>query len=127
VRVMADEAVRGADDVDRIVGLGAADLVNLKIMRIGGLRATLAAAERAAAAGIGVQIGTMLESSVGSAAGLHLAAALSTIAGGALAGVEMGGPLMLAEDVSDLALCYDGETVALPTGPGLGVDPVLPS
>jgi len=126
VRVMADEAVRGADDVDRIVGLGAADLVNLKIMRIGGLRATLAAAERAAA-GIGVQIGTMLESSVGSAAGLHLAAALSSLADGALAGVEMGGPLMLAEDVSDLALCYDGETVALPTGPGLGVDPVLPS
>jgi len=118
VPIMADEAVGSAEDLGRIVALGAADIVNLKVMRLGGLRAAIAADAVAVAAGMRSQIGTMIESSIGSAAGLHLATALANVAF-----VEMGGPLMLAEDPGDLARCYRGETVTLPDGPGLGVTP----
>lgn len=118
VPIMADEAVASVGDLERIVALGAADVVNLKVMRLGGLRAAIAADAVAAAAGMRSQIGTMIESSIGSAAGLHLATALASVAF-----VEMGGPLMLAEDPGDLARCYRGETVTLPDGPGLGVTP----
>lgn len=118
VPIMADEAVASVGDLERIVALGAADVVNLKVMRLGGLRAAIAADAVAAAAGMRSQIGTMIESSIGSAAGLHLATALANVAF-----VEMGGPLMLAEDPGDLARCYRGETVTLPDGPGLGVTP----
>ncbi|MEZ5241610.1 MAG: enolase C-terminal domain-like protein [Microthrixaceae bacterium] len=118
VPIMADEAVGSAEDLGRIVALGAADIVNLKVMRLGGLRAAIAADAVAAAAGIRSQIGTMIESSIGSAAGLHLATALANVAF-----VEMGGPLMLAEDPGDLGRCYRGETVTLPDRPGLGVTP----
>ena len=118
VPIMADEAVALVGDLERIVALGAADVVNLKVMRLGGLRAAIAADAVAAAAGMRSQIGTMIESSIGSAAGLHLATALANVAF-----VEMGGPLMLAEDPGDLARCYRGETVTLPDGPGLGVTP----
>ena len=116
VPIMADEAVGSAEDLGRIVALGAADIVNLKVMRLGGLRAAIAADAVAVAAGMRSQIGTMIESSIGSAAGLHLATALANVAF-----VEMGGPLMLAEDPGDLGRCYRGETVTLPDRPGLGV------
>lgn len=118
VPIMADEAVASVGDLERIVALGAADVVNLKVMRLGGLRAAIAADAVAGVAGMRSQIGTMIESSIGSAAGLHLATALANVAF-----VEMGGPLMLAEDPGDLARCYRGETVTLPDGPGLGVTP----
>lgn len=120
IPIMADESVRGVDDVCRLVDLGAADLVNLKLMRIGGLADAVRAHAIATDAGLGVQIGTMIESSVASAAGLHLAAAS---AGVDL--VEMGGPLMLAEDVADVAGWYHGELVTVPDRPGLGITPHL--
>ena len=41
--IMADEAVGSAEDLGRIVALGAADVINLKVMRLGGLRAAIAA------------------------------------------------------------------------------------
>lgn len=121
VPIMADEAVTDAVALRRLLDLQAVDLINVKLMRVGGLGAATLMIEAAAAAGVGVQIGTMLESSVGSAAGLHLAAASDDVRF-----VEMGGPLLLAEDVADLVRCYDGERVTLPSGPGLGVLPGLP-
>ncbi len=117
VAVMADEAVAGEADVRRVVELGAADLVNLKLMKTGGLVHAVRADALCAAAGIGTQIGTMVESSVASAAGLHLAMALDNVAT-----VEMGGPLMVVDDPGDLVRCYDGERVVLRSDrPGLGI------
>ena len=59
----------------------------------------------------------MVESSVASAAGLHLALALRNVAT-----VEMGGPLMLAHDIGALAERYDRDRITLPDGPGLGIE-----
>jgi L-alanine-DL-glutamate epimerase-like enolase superfamily enzyme len=117
VAVMADEAVCDVGDVARVVDLGAADLVNLKLMKTGGLVHAVRADALAAGAGIGTQIGTMVESSVASAAGLHLAMALRNVGT-----VEMGGPLMIADDIGDLARCYHGERITLTERPGLGID-----
>lgn len=116
VAIMADEAVCDERDVARLVELGAADLVNLKLMKTGGLHHAIRADAIAAAAGVGTQIGTMVESSVASAAGLHLAMALANVGT-----VEMGGPLMIADDVGDLVRCYDGERITLTDRPGLGI------
>jgi L-Ala-D/L-Glu epimerase len=60
----------------------------------------------------------MVESSVASSAGLHLALALHNAAT-----VEMGGPIMLAEDVGGLRAYYEHDRVTVPDGPGLGVEP----
>ncbi|UDY35397.1 mandelate racemase/muconate lactonizing enzyme family protein [Dermatobacter hominis] len=117
VAIMADEAVCDERDVARVVDLRAADLVNLKLMKTGGLVHAIRADAIAARAGIATQVGTMVESSVASAAGLHLAMALRNVGT-----VEMGGPLMIADDVGDLARCYDGERITLTERPGLGID-----
>ena len=114
VPVMADEAVLDARDALMAVRLRACDLINIKLMKCGGLLAAVAET-----AGVSCQVGTMVESSVASAAGLHLAQALHNAAT-----VEMGGPIMLAEDVGGLRGYYMGDRVSVPDGPGgLGVEP----
>ena len=71
----------------------------------------------AEAAGIVAQVGTMVESSIASAAGLHLAMALANVRT-----IEMGGPLMIPEEIGNLRACYDRDRITLPDGPGLGIE-----
>lgn len=115
--IMADEALHGVRDMQRIVALRAADLVNIKLMKTGGLLNALRVNAIAEAAGIGAQVGTMVESSIASAAGLHLAMSLANVKT-----VEMGGPLMITEEVGDLRVCYDRDTITLSDKPGLGIE-----
>ncbi|WP_369139526.1 o-succinylbenzoate synthase [Modestobacter versicolor] len=73
VRVAADEVVRRAADPRRVALAGAADVVVLKVQPLGGVRAALEVAE---AHGLPCVVSSALESSVGIAAGVALAAAL---------------------------------------------------
>jgi o-succinylbenzoate synthase len=73
VRVAADEVVRRAVDPRRVALAGAADVVVLKVQPLGGVRAALEVAE---AHGLPCVVSSALESSVGIAAGVALAAAL---------------------------------------------------
>ncbi|WP_369132910.1 o-succinylbenzoate synthase [Modestobacter sp. I12A-02662] len=73
VRVAADEVVRRAPDPRRVDLRDAADVVVLKVQPLGGVRAALQVAE---AHGLPCVVSSALESSVGIAAGVALAAAL---------------------------------------------------
>src|SRR4051794_24370549 len=73
VRVAADEIVRRADDPLRVDLREACDVVVLKVQPLGGVRAALRVAE---AHGLPCVVSSALESSVGIAAGVALAAAL---------------------------------------------------
>jgi O-succinylbenzoate synthase len=73
VRIAADEVVRRAVDPRRVALAGAADVVVLKVQPLGGVRAALEVAE---AHGLPCVVSSALESSVGIAAGVALAAAL---------------------------------------------------
>jgi O-succinylbenzoate synthase len=73
VPLAADECVRNLDDARRIKALGAVDVLVLKVQPLGGVRAALAVTE---AAGVPAFVTSMLETSVGLAAGLALACAL---------------------------------------------------
>jgi O-succinylbenzoate synthase len=73
VPVAADESIRRAEDPMRVVRLEAADVVVLKVQPLGGVRACLELAEQV---GLPVVVSSALESSVGLAAGVALAAAL---------------------------------------------------
>lgn len=73
VAIAADECVRSVEDARRLRALGAADAVVLKVQPLGGVRAALAVAD---AAGVPAIPTSMMETSVGLAAGLALAAAL---------------------------------------------------
>ncbi|WP_418884331.1 o-succinylbenzoate synthase [Cellulosimicrobium protaetiae] len=73
VPVAADESIRRAADPLAVVRADAADVVVLKVQPLGGVRACLDLAEQV---GLPVVVSSALESSVGIAAGVALAAAL---------------------------------------------------
>ncbi|MFE3459385.1 o-succinylbenzoate synthase [Nocardiopsis aegyptia] len=73
VPVAADESIRKAEDPLKVRAAGAADIVVLKVQPLGGVRAALRVAE---ACGLPVVVSSAVESSVGLAAGVALAAAL---------------------------------------------------
>jgi L-alanine-DL-glutamate epimerase-like enolase superfamily enzyme len=115
--VMIDEGCHGPRDMLRAVSLRAADLVNIKLMKSGGILQALKLNAIAEAAGISAQVGTMVESSIASAAGLHAAIAMANVRT-----VEMGGPLMLAEDIGDAGTWYRQDSITVPDRPGLGIE-----
>ena len=71
--VAADESIRRADDPLKVRAADAADIVVLKVQPLGGVRNALRVAE---ACGLPVVVSSAVETSVGLAAGLALAAAL---------------------------------------------------
>ena len=94
IRVAADESIRRAADPYRVRELEAADIAVLKVQPLGGVRACLRIAEDI---GLPTVVSSALETSVGLAAGVALAAALPELdydSGLATAG-------LLADDVSD--------------------------
>lgn len=73
VPVAADESIRRAEDPMRVSAAGAADIVVLKVQPLGGVRAAVRVAEEC---GLPVVVSSAVETSVGLAAGVALAAAL---------------------------------------------------
>jgi len=73
VLIAADESIRRSGDPERVVAEQAADIAVLKVQPLGGVRKCLELAERL---GLPVVVSSALESSVGLAAGVALAAAL---------------------------------------------------
>ena len=73
IPVAADESIRKAEDPLRVRAAGAADIVMLKVQPLGGVRPALRIAE---ACGLPVVVSSAVDSSVGLAAGVALAAAL---------------------------------------------------
>ncbi|HEU4676130.1 MAG TPA: o-succinylbenzoate synthase [Motilibacteraceae bacterium] len=108
VPVAADESIRRAEDPLRVRALEAADVAVLKVQPLGGVRACLRIAEQI---GLPVVVSSALESSVGIAMGVALAAALPELTHACgLATVQ----LLTADLVDDPLLPVDG---ALPVGP----------
>ena len=73
VPLAADESIRRAEDPLKVRAAGAADIVVLKAQPLGGVRAALDIAD---ACGLPVVVSSAVESSIGLAAGVALAAAL---------------------------------------------------
>ena len=73
IPIAADESIRRAADPLRVKAVGAADIVMLKAQPLGGVRAALEVAE---ACGLPAVVSSAVDTSVGLAAGVALAAAL---------------------------------------------------
>jgi o-succinylbenzoate synthase len=100
----ADESIRRAEDPLAVRAAGAADIVVLKAQPLGGVRAALAVANEC---GLPVVVSSAVESSVGLAAGVALAAALPQLP------YDCGLATMslLAGDVTADPLAADGGTL----------------
>ena len=74
ISIMADESCFTPHDAARIVKRDAADVINIKLMKCGGIYPALAINAIAEAAGVNCMLGCMLESRLAIAAGAHLVA-----------------------------------------------------
>lgn len=115
VPIMADETMQSMEQLHEIIRYDAADVINIKLMKCGGIFHAVQIAKAAEGAGIACQIGSMVESSIGSAAGYHAAMSRRNIES-----TELTGPLLYSEEIGDLT--YKFPEVLLSDKPGLGVE-----
>jgi len=114
--VLADEAVFGVRDLVEVIRRRAADMVNVKLAKCGGLRPARTLLELAAEHGLGTVVGSMMESPVGVGAAASLVAAYGTSAVS-----DLDAAWWLAGNPVVGGLRYEGATVVLPDAPGLGI------
>lgn len=122
MRVMLDESCSGRADLDTAAELGAADYVNARISKCGGIFATLRLIAAARDRGIGAQLGVH----VGEVGPLPAAARLLTCAVGGLVTTEAGRPEeWFPEPLTEPPLRVDrGSYVVAPLhGRGIGIVP----
>ena len=115
--VLADESVYGVRDLVEVVRRRAADLVNVKLAKCGGLRVAATLLELARAQGMGSIVGSMMESHIGVGAAASLVAAHGTSAVS-----DLDAAWWAASSPVVGGLRYDGPVVVLPDAAGLGID-----
>ncbi|MER2106007.1 MAG: dipeptide epimerase [Solibacillus sp.] len=114
IPIMADETVHSMKELKEVITKNAAQKVNIKLMKSAGLFKALQMTNVAEQAGLTCQIGSMVESSIASFAGLHLTTAKRVIESH-----ELVGPWMIRGDV--VAQSYHETSVTLNDTPGLGI------
>lgn len=113
--IMADESLFSPKDALQLVNGKYADLLNIKLMKCGGISNAWKIASIAETAGIQCMIGSMMESSISVAAAAHLAASHPNIIY-----YDLDAPLWLEEKTNPIV--YDGEQLFLNSIAGLGLD-----
>jgi o-succinylbenzoate synthase len=119
--ILADESVYGVRDLVAVIRHGAADLVNVKLAKCGGLGPARTLLELAREHGLGSIVGSMMESQVGVGAAAALVAAYPTTAVN-----DLDAAWWLKESPVAGGIRYEGSKIHLPTGIGLGVTGLRP-
>lgn len=116
IPILADEAVFGLADLVEVIRRRAADLVNVKLAKCGGLSAARSLLELAAEYGVGTLVGSMMETEVGVGAAAALVAAYGT----SLVS-DLDAAWWLASSPIRGGIRYQRGEVVLPDAAGLGV------
>ena len=117
VPIGADEGIHSLADIEAQARRGLAG-VSLKLIKLGGISAALEAATLSARLGLAINVAAKIaETSIASAAAVHLACAVASAGWG----VSLT-HFYLAEDIVKTPLPLGAGAVALPDGPGLGVE-----
>ena len=117
--VCLDESIVSAGVARDAIELGATEIINIKPARVGGYIESVKIHDIAQAAGIPVWCGGMLETGIGRAANLALAA----LPNFTLPGDTSASSRYYEVDTTEPFVLVDGH-IDVPTGPGIGVDPI---
>ena len=118
--IMADESAFGPYEAFRLLSMRACDLVNIKLMKAGGLHNAVKIAHFAETMGVQCMMGCMLESKVGITAAASLAAGKRIVTR-----ADLDAAVLLAEDPVVGGVGFDNNQLILSDAPGLGITDVL--
>lgn len=116
VPVLADESVFSPENAMTILTMGAADLINIKLMKCGGVYNALKIASAAEVYGVECMIGCMLEAKISVNAAIHLACAKNIITK-----VDLDGPVLCSEDPIVGGAGFQEKLITVSETPGLGI------
>jgi O-succinylbenzoate synthase len=114
-----DESIATERDLERALDLGACSIVNVKPARLGGVLAATRVHDRCVERGVPVWCGGMLETGIGRAANLAVAA----LPGFTLTGDLSGSDRYFESDLTP-PFVLDHGRLTVPAGPGIGVEPL---
>jgi len=118
--VMADESCQSVKDAIDVIKTHAADMINIKLMKCGGVRGALRIISVAQAFGVKVMVGAMLEGKVSAAAAAHIASSFSCVAS-----VDLDGPNLCSEhQVSGGPAFTNGPEIHMNDNAGFGITDV---
>lgn len=117
--ILADEAVFSPRDAFEILSMRAADLINIKLMKTGGIRNALAICAMARSCGVECMIGAMMETKISVTAAAHLASAMPVIVM-----ADLDPPILCSSDPVEGGAVYSGPSITLTEGPGLGISQI---
>jgi len=115
-----DESILSVDNAESLIDYGACEVINIKAGRVGGYLAARDIHDLAVSRGIPVWCGGMVETGIGRAANVALAA----LPGFTLPGDTSSSTRFFATDITEPLLMDADGMMAVPTGPGLGVTPL---
>ena len=116
VPVLADESVFSPEDAVTIMAMHAADLINIKLMKCGGLYNALKIAAAAEIYGVPCMIGCMLEAKISVNAAVELACAKQIITK-----IDLDGPALCSEDPVLGGAVFDGQKITVSDQAGMGI------
>ena len=117
--ICLDESIRSAADAAAAIELGACRIVNIKQGRVGGIPQARRIHDVARAAAVPVWCGGMLETGIGRATNVALAA----LPGFTLPGDTSASSRYFTDDITEPFVVEPDGTMAVPTGLGIGVAP----
>lgn len=114
--VLADESVFSAEDAVNIIQTHAADLINIKLMKTGGIYEALKICSIAEIYNVECMIGCMLESKIAVSAAAHLAAAK-----GIITRADLDGPSLCSVDPYNGGPIYSANKIIMTDAPGISI------
>jgi o-succinylbenzoate synthase len=115
--IMADESVFGPTEVVELIRMRAADIINIKLMKTGGISNAIRIADIAAMYGVECMIGCMLETGISVAAAVHVAVAKSD----AITKIDLDGPSLCTFNPIDGGVIFNDAEISVTDAAGLGI------
>ncbi len=120
VPILVDESVFTLEDAKAVLAAGAADCINIKLDKCGGISEAIRIVDLCAATGVPCMMGCMLEGAVSVGAAAHVAAARPET----ITMIDLDAPMLCADQPVKGGVVFSGAAITIPDRSGLGIEEI---